>query len=248
MLSLSIKRSQVEIKFMNAVITGGTKGIGKAIVCLLAEKGINIATCARNANELADLEQEIKGKYPDVKIITKVTDVSNKDAVLAFADFTKSHFDTIDILVNNAGVFIPGACHSEDEGALEMMIQTNLYSAYHLTRSYIPMMKEHGTGHIFNMCSVASIKAYENGGSYSISKFALYGFTKNLREELKNDHIKVTAILPGATWSASWAGVDLPKSRLMEAEDIAKLVWSALEISPSAVIEDIVIRPQLGDL
>jgi len=109
-------------------------------------------------------------------------------------------------------------------------------------------MISHGTGHIFNMCSIASITAYPNGGSYSISKFALLGFSKVLREELKDKNIKVTSIMPGATWSASWAGVDLPESRLMQATDIAKIVWSALEMSPSAVIEDIVIRPQLGDL
>jgi len=128
------------------------------------------------------------------------------------------------------------------------MIDTNLYSAYHLSRALIPTMVAYGSGHIFNMCSIASFTAYPNGGSYSISKFALLGFSKVLREELKQKNIKVTSIMPGATWSASWAGVDLPESRLMQADDIAKIVWSALEMSPSAVIEDIVIRPQLGDL
>jgi len=103
-------------------------------------------------------------------------------------------------------------------------------------------------GHIFNICSVASITAYPNGGSYSISKFALLGMSKVLREELKASGIKVTAVLPGATWSASWAGVDLPEERLMKASDIADSIYAASLLSPAAVIEEIIIRPQLGDL
>ena len=152
------------------------------------------------------------------------------------------------ILVNNAGVFLPGEIVNEEDGALEKMIDTNLYSAYHLTRALLPEMINYGGGHIFNMCSIASFMAYPNGGSYSISKFALLGFSKVLREELKGKGIKVTSVMPGATWSASWEGVDLPESRLMQPTDIAKVIWNALEMSPSTVIEDIVLRPQLGDL
>jgi short-subunit dehydrogenase len=110
------------------------------------------------------------------------------------------------------------------------------------------MMLSQNKGHIFNMCSVASEKAYPNGGSYSISKFALLGFSKNLREELKPKGIKVTSILPGATWSDSWAGFEGPEERLMQARDVAEVVLAALRMSASAVMEDIVLRPQLGDL
>ena len=138
--------------------------------------------------------------------------------------------------------------HEEPSGRLELMMETNLYSAYHLTRTIIPGMKEKGHGHVINICSVASQIAYPNGGSYSISKFALLGFGKVLREEVKSHGIKVTNILPGATWSDSWAGVDLPEDRLMKAQDIASTVWSVLQLSPSAVIEEVVVRPQLGDL
>ena len=98
------------------------------------------------------------------------------------------------------------------------------------------------------MCSIASLNAYPNGGSYSISKFALLGFSKNLREELKTQGIKVTSIMPGGTWSDSWAGFEAPEERLMQARDIAEVVVSALRMSASAVVEDIVLRPQLGDL
>ncbi|MEM9544474.1 MAG: SDR family oxidoreductase [Bacteroidota bacterium] len=233
---------------MNAVVTGSTKGIGKAIVEILVSKGINVAICSRNESEINGFIKDLKASSPRVKAIGRKTDMSVKSDVLQFASLVLSEFETVDILVNNAGVFIPGELTQEEDGALEKMIETNLYSAYHLTRALIPNMVENKSGHIFNMCSIASQIAYPNGGSYSISKFALLGFSKVLREELKPKNIKVTSILPGATWSASWEGANLPKSRLMEAEDIAKIVWNALEMSPSAVIEDIVIRPQLGDL
>jgi short-subunit dehydrogenase len=127
------------------------------------------------------------------------------------------------------------------------MIAVNLYSAYHLTRALLPGMMERKQGHIFNMCSIASLKAYSNGGAYSISKFALLGFSRNLREEMMPYNIKVTAVIPGAAYTDSWVGFVDPE-RIMEASDIAQLVYAAAHLSPKACVEDIVVRPQLGDL
>ncbi|MBC7721603.1 MAG: SDR family oxidoreductase, partial [Pedobacter sp.] len=123
-----------------------------------------------------------------------------------------------------------------------------LYSAYHLTRALLPKMMEQKSGSIFNICSIASLQAYANGGSYSISKYALLGFSKNLREELKPYGIKVSAVMPGATFTDSWAGSGINLERIMEANDVAKMVFAASQLSPQAVMEDIVLRPQLGDL
>jgi short-subunit dehydrogenase len=109
-------------------------------------------------------------------------------------------------------------------------------------------MLQKGKGHIFNICSIASLDAYENGGSYSISKFALLGFSKNLRLELKDKGIKVTAVCPGAVYTNSWKGSGVDPKRIMEAEDIADMIYAASQLSPQAVVEDIVMRPQLGDL
>ena len=145
-------------------------------------------------------------------------------------------------------MFLPGSIHSEEDGTLETMITTNLYSAYHLTRALLPSMIANKSGHIFNICSIASLQAYSNGGSYSISKFALLGFSKNLREELKSFGIKVTAILPGATYTDSWSGSGVEPKRIMEADDVAKMVFAASQLSAQAVVEDIILRPQLGDL
>jgi short-subunit dehydrogenase len=109
-------------------------------------------------------------------------------------------------------------------------------------------MRTAQTGHIFNICSIAGLKAYEGGGAYSISKFALNGFSQNLRHELKSTGIKVTTVLPGAVMTDSWAGFDNSHGRIMEAEDVATMVFAATQLSPQAVVEEIVLRPQLGDL
>ncbi len=233
---------------MNAVISGGTKGIGRAIAELLADKGFNIITCSRNADDLNTMRESFKSDYKDCTFLGVSCDMSKKSDVENFANEIKANFEQIHILVNNAGVFLPGEVHKEADGTLESQIETNLYSAYYLTRYLMPLILNHQEGHIFNMCSVASLIAYPNGGSYSISKFALLGFSKALREELKDKGTKVTAIMPGATWSNSWAGVDLPEERLMKASDVAHSLWAAYKLSPSAVIEEIVIRPQEGDL
>jgi len=233
---------------MNAVITGATKGIGLAIAQKFVEKGFNVAICSRNSDDLAKAKSELHNINSNVTVLTFKADVSIKSNVFKFAQYCIESFKTIDVLVNNAGVFLPGKIMEEEEGALEKMVETNLYSAYHMSRKIVPCMQKLKTGFVINMASIASFMAYPNGGSYSISKFALKGFSQVLREELKEEGIKVTTVMPGATWSNSWAGVDLPKSRLMQAKDIAESVWSIFEMSPSAVVEEIVIRPQLGDL
>ncbi|MEJ2003842.1 MAG: SDR family oxidoreductase [Cyclobacteriaceae bacterium] len=229
------------------VVTGGSKGIGKAVIEKAALNGFNIITCARNEDDLKALKEDIEGKF-ECKLSYLPTDMSKKAEVLEFARFVKGVTDTVVILVNNAGLFIPGQVHAEEDGALEQMIDTNLYSAYYLTREILPLMLETGSGHIFNMCSTASIMPYVNGGSYCISKFALLGFSKVLREEMKDKGIRVTSILPGATFTASWEGSDLPEDRFMQPDDVADAIWTAYELSDRSVMEEVILRPMLGDI
>lgn len=229
------------------VVTGGTKGIGRAIVEKFVLQGFDVATCARNSLELAKLEEHLR-KGSSVNVYSHVADVSDKKQVLSFVNFISSLKRPVDVLVNNAGYFIPGAIATEPDGTLESMIQANLYSAYNTTRGLVGGMKEKKSGHIFNICSIASIKAYSNGGSYAISKFALLGFSKCLREELKDFGIRVTALLPGATKTASWDDSTLPEERFMKVEDIADTIYSAYMLSGRSVVEEIIIRPQLGDI
>lgn len=230
------------------IVTGGTKGIGKAIIHKFAEQGFDVLTCSRSEKDLLQLKKEVEGKYPKAELYTQQADLSDKKQLKAFVEFVKGLGRVPEVLVNNTGLFIPGMIHQEEEGVLEKMIETNLYSAYHLTRAFVPDMIAAKSGHIFNMCSTASIVAYTNGGSYCISKFALLGMTKVLREELKEKGIRVTAIMPGATLTASWEGVDLPPERFMKPEDVAEAAWAAYQMSPRSVVEEILIRPQLGDL
>lgn len=229
------------------VVTGGTKGIGKAIVGRFAEAGHAVATCARSEDDLDELKAYITDKY-STKLLVQVSDLSTKEGVDGFLEFLRLTGREIEVLVNNTGKFVPGTVHDEPEGALEDMISTNLYSAYHMTRGVVSGMIKRKKGHIFNMCSTASIMSYPNGGSYCIAKHALHGMSKVLREELKTHNIRVTSVLPGATFTSSWDGVDLPENRLMPPEDIAEMVYSAYKLSPRSVVEDILIRPQLGDL
>lgn len=231
-----------------AVITGATKGIGKAIADLLISNGFDIAICARNKEDL-ELQREVYlNAYPQQKIFIKSVDVSDESAVKSFADEIITTFGNVDVLVNNAGIFHPGNVLDEAEGQLMHTLQTNLLSAYHLTRKLVPFMIGQPRAHIFNMASIAGLQAYPGGGSYSISKYALLGFSDNLRFELKDRGIKVTAICPGAVWSNSWSGSGIDPNRIMKAEDIAATLWSAYQLSEQAVMERIVLRPQLGDL
>jgi short-subunit dehydrogenase len=232
----------------NVMITGATKGIGRAIVEQLAADGYNIAMCSRTLQDLEDLQAGLCARYPNQKFLIRQVDVRDKASLENFAMYVETNFQSIDVLINNAGIFLPGTICEEEDGRLELQLETNLYSAYYLTRAIVPIMRINKSGLIINMCSIASKIAYPNGGSYSISKFAMYGMTKVLREELKGSRIAVTAILPGATWSDSWTGVDLPKDRLMPASDIAKVVATAISLEPASVMEEIILRPQLGDL
>ncbi|HNE50276.1 MAG TPA: SDR family oxidoreductase [Chitinophagales bacterium] len=227
---------------MNIVITGASRGIGKAVAVRFASEGHSVIICSREEQKL----NELHAQFPS--ITTFVCDMSIKDDVFRFGDFVLQSFDTVDVLVNNAGVFLPGKIIDETDNVLEQTLNTNLFSAYYLTKKLVHRFIEQKAGYIVNMCSVASIMAYENGGSYSISKFALLGFSKSLREELKPHNIKVTAVLPGATFTDSWAGVDLPENRFSKPEDIADLIYSITQISKNSVVEELIIRPQLGDI
>lgn len=232
---------------MNTIVTGASKGIGKAVAEIFAANGHNLLLCSRSEHALYKSLEELTTKFPAVTIKAKPVDLSKKDEAIAFGNWCLS-FGTPGILVNNAGLFEPGSVYNEPEGNLESQLATNLFSAYHVTRTILPAMIKAAAGHIFNMCSIASLDAYPNGGAYSISKFALHGFSKNLREEMKPHGIKVTSVHPGAVMTDSWSGFDNSSKRIMEANDIAQLIYTASQLSAQACVEDILVRPQLGDL
>jgi short-subunit dehydrogenase len=229
------------------IVTGSSKGIGKAIAEKFAAEGRMVLLCARNEANLLQTAAVLKQQYKNAFIKTFKADLSEKSEAVAFGEWCLQH-GVPEVLVNNAGFYLPGNLYDEPEGNLEKMMNTNFYSAYYLTRALMPAMMQKGKGHIFNICSVASRQAYEGGGSYSVSKFALNGFSQNLRNELKQTGIKVTAVFPGAVMTDSWGNFDNSSNRIMEAADVAAMVWAASKLSAQAVVEEIVMRPLLGDL
>ena len=232
---------------MMIVVTGASKGIGKSIARIFAADNATVLLGSRGETALYNTLQEMQTAYPQATVKAMPADFSLKSDVDNWCEWVLKQ-GTPDILINNAGRFIPGSIHDEPADALETMLQQNLFSAYYVTRQLLPAMMACKSGHIFTICSIASLQAYPNGGAYSISKHALLGFSRNLREEMKPYNIKVTAVMPGAAYTDSWSGSGVDPPRIMEADDIARMVFAAATLSNSACVEDIVLRPQLGDL
>jgi short-subunit dehydrogenase len=229
-----------------AVISGATEGIGRAIAEKLLGEGFNVAICARSEEKLKALQRQWENAFPEARTLCRVADFEKPDDVKVFAAAVLEFAPNVRILVNNAGIFEPGDLMTEPDGQLERIMQVNLFSAASLSRALLPAIG--AGGHIFNICSVAALKAYPGGGSYSVSKYALLGFSENLRHELMPLGIRVTAISPGATWSRSWSGSGVPRERIMEAEDIAAMLWATWSLSPKADVEHLIMRPIAGDL
>lgn len=225
------------------LVTGASKGIGLAIARRFMAGGFHAIICASRAESLAEAQELAPG------LETILCDVTDPTAIERLSEQIARTHGAVDVLVNNAGVYRPGSLKDEPEGALDEMLETNLKSAYRVTRRLLPGMTERRRGHIFNICSTASITPYVNGGSYCVSKYALLGFSKVLREEMKAFGVRVTSVLPGATLTASWDGVlTEPPERLMPPEDVAEAVWCAHALSERSVVEEILLRPMLGDL
>ncbi|MCB0537385.1 MAG: SDR family oxidoreductase [Chitinophagales bacterium] len=232
----------------NIVVSGASKGIGRAIVLYFAQKGFNVAFCSRSEENLLKLKEEVLAINHEAIVLAIKADVSKIKELHFFAEIVKANFDKIDVLVNNAGVFLQGNLTDMEFDDFDTVLKTNLYSAFILTQEFTPFFKNQNNGYIFNISSIAGLEAYKNGGAYNVSKHALTGFSKTLRNELKDFNIKVSTVYPGATLTDSWAGVDLPENRFIPAEDIAKTIFNIYSLSDRTVVEDIILRPQLGDI
>ena len=230
-----------------AVVTGASKGIGFSVAKRLAEAGFSLFIVGRdNARLLEAKSQLLLAGAPEVHTFSG--DLSQSDVAKRCTAKIFETWSSLTVLVNNAGVFLPGTMMEEEEGQFETLMTTNMNSAYHVTKGLWPLLKLSNRAHVFNMCSIASITAYAAGGSYSVSKFAMLGFSKSLRLEGMPHDIRVTAILPGATLTDSWAGVDLPSTRFIKPEDVANTVYSAFLMNETTVMEEVVLRPILGDI
>ena len=233
---------------MNAIVTGATKGIGRALVLHLAANNYNVALCARNDEQVQKFVDELRSLYPALNFYGMSADFENLEDVASFAAFADEKMGNVDVLINNAGLYLPSNLMNEEQGFLSRQMTVNVYAPHYLSKFFSGKMKVNGSGHIFNICSIASIKPVGAAASYSVSKAALLSLTRILRDELTDTGISVTAILPGSTLTDSWSGTTIPSDKFVAADDIAKAVVSCLSMSPGANVDEIIIRPLRGDI
>jgi 3-oxoacyl-[acyl-carrier protein] reductase len=226
---------------MNAVITGGTKGIGRAIAFKLAAEGYSLSLCARDEQALASIKQELE--TVGIQVFVFKADLAIKAEVYAFCNAVNEVMPEVHVLVNNTGSFLTGNLLDESDDQFEQMLFINLNATYYCGKFFGKIMRKQGFGHVFNICSVASKQIAENAGSYSVTKAAMFSLNSVFREELSKYNVNVTAILPGSTFTSSWEGTDIPKERFVQPEDVAESIWSVLNLSSGANVDEITIKP-----
>ncbi|MEO8887568.1 MAG: SDR family oxidoreductase [Mucilaginibacter sp.] len=232
----------------NALITGATKGMGRAIAIAFAKQGVNLAICSRSANDLSSFKTELLQINADIKVFTAVADGSKKNELLQFAVAAESELGFISVLINSLGTYKYASILDEVDGDFETMLNTNLMPAYELYRFFGKKMIAKGSGHIFNICSVAALDVIPQAGSYSVSKAALLSLTNVMRLEMQPHGIKVTAVIPGSTFTNSWKGMDVDQDSMVQPEDIASAIINIYTMSTGANVDEIIIKPVKGQL
>jgi short-subunit dehydrogenase len=232
----------------NALITGATKGMGRAIAIAFAKEGINVAVCSRSAADLDAFRNELSGVNPGIKVFTQVADGSVKEQLFDFAAAAEKELGFIGIVVNNLGMFDPSSILDEDEDAFDKQLHTNLMPAYHLYRFFGKKMMAAKEGHIFSICSVAALDPIPSAGTYSVTKFALMGLNKVMRLEMQPYNVKVTTVIPGSTLTNSWKDAVVDKNQFVLPEDIASAIMNIYNMSTGANVDEIIIRPVGGQV
>jgi len=232
----------------NAIITAATKGMGKAIALAFANEGINLAICSRNSDDLVAFKAELAAINPKIKVFTSVTDCSIKEQVKAFAVEAEVELGAISIIVNNVGMYEYSSILDDKEGAFAKQVNTNLAPAYEIYRYFGKKLMAARSGHIFTICSVASLTPIAEAGTYSVTKYALLGLSKVMRLEMQPYGVKVTAVIPGSTLTASWDGMEVDKDKMVLPEDIASAIINTYKMSAGANVDEIIIKPAYGQL
>lgn len=234
---------------MTAVITGASQGIGAAIAEAFAEaygSEAKLALVARSETKLAEVAERCRTSGATAEVF--LCDVTDEAAVATMAEGVHSQLGTPAVLVNNAGAFIPGSFSETGTDVFRSQIAVNLTSAFLVTRAFLVGMTERGSGDIIFMASVAAIRGYPGGAAYCAAKHGMLGLARALRQEVKDDGVRVISVLPGATRTASWDGTELPNERFIDPKDIALTVLDAHRLTSRSVVEEIIVRPQLGDI
>jgi len=232
----------MQLKDKVAVVTGGGRGIGRAIALAFAREGADVVVTARTTSEIENVAEEIKALGRKSLAIT--TDLSQRKAVSSLRDQALSQFPTIHILVNNAGIGSgqnPKLVMEYDDEFWDMTLMVNLTVPYLLTKDFLPTMVKQGWGRIINISSVAGKSGFLFGAAYSTSKHGLIGLTRTVALEVATEGITVNAICPGPIRTSMLAkrmqvesehrGISLeeveksfnPIQRLLEPEEVAAM-------------------------
>lgn len=229
-----------------AVVTGGSRGIGRGIAEELASMGYDLLLVAKDPLRLKKSASEIASKKK-VHVDQFACDIANTKSVDALYHFCVAHQIAPDVLVNNAGIYIPGATRTVSLDKYDRIMAVNTRGMFYLTQKLLPLLKKGHGQRVVIISSVWALDSYpaegkEEGTIYSISKWALRGWARSLRAELRKHNIGVTIIYPGAVFTDEWKGTKTPKSKFIDPEDIGKIVRAVVSTNPKTVIEEVTVR------
>ena len=224
-----------------ALVTGASRGIGRAIALRLARLGASVAICARNRADLQRTAHELRKQGR--RALPIVADVTRADEVQQMVEQACSQIGEIEILVNNAGLGIFGPFHERSEGDWDAVLDTNLKAVFLASRAVAPRMIRLGRGHIINISSLASKSAFPGGAIYCASKWGLMGLTACIAEDLRAHGVRVSVICPGSvdTEFSSHAGRN--PATLLQPEDVAHAVAMIVTQSAHSFISEVDVRP-----
>jgi NAD(P)-dependent dehydrogenase (short-subunit alcohol dehydrogenase family) len=226
-----------------AIVTGGTKGIGRGIAEALVRAGVNVCISARQGAEIERTVGELSG-LGEGSVAGAVCDVRDFDEIKALIAHTVTEFGGLDILVNNAGIGIFASVEEMSPEDFRAILETNLFGVYYCCHEAIPLMKKRGGGYIINISSLAGANPHPQMAAYNASKFGLNGFSEALMQEVRHDGIKVSYIMPGSV-NTEFGG-DAPsddKSWQLQPEDIARVVLDLLHHPERSLPSRVEIRP-----
>jgi NAD(P)-dependent dehydrogenase (short-subunit alcohol dehydrogenase family) len=227
----------------NAIVTGGTKGIGRAIAAALAREGISVCVSARKQSEIDVAVEELNQSGPG-RAIGFACDVREYDRVKALINYAVKELGGVDIFVNNAGIGMFETVAETSPEDFRAVLETNLFGVFYCCHEVIPEMKRRGGGYIINISSLAGVNPHAGMAAYNASKFGLNGFSEALMQEVRHDNIKVSYIMPGSV-NTEFAG-DSPsdeKSWQLTPDDIARVVVDLLHHDERALSSRVEIRP-----
>lgn len=224
-----------------ALISGASRGIGLAIAHTLGSLGAKLSICARNAGRLQAAAEELRGK--GATVLAQTADVTRASDVASLVQETERALGPVEILVNNAGIGLFIAAHEATEANWDNVIDTNLKSAFLLSKEVAPGMIRRQSGHIINIASLSAKSSYAGGALYCASKWGMLGFTQCMAEDLRGHGIRVSAVCPGsvATEFSPHAGKDARK--MLQPQDIAHAVEMIVTQEPQSFISEISLRP-----